>query len=53
MVHWAKQNTIRIATRIEFQKRGSPHVHSFIEKTIYAQLPDHLSNPELFELVKT
>ena len=25
----------------------------FIEKTINAQLPDHLNNPELFELVKT
>ena len=25
----------------------------FIEKTINAQLPDHLSDPELFELVKT
>ena len=56
------------AIRIEFQERGSPHVHSFIwifnapnktaytkfiEKTINAQLPDHLNNPELFELVKT
>ena len=25
----------------------------FIEKTISAQLPDHLNDPELFELVKT
>ena len=25
----------------------------FIEKTIKAQLPDHLKDPELFELVKT
>ena len=58
------------AIRIEFQKKDSPHVHSFIwifnapniedeaayiefiEKTINAQLPDHLSDPELFELVK-
>ena len=54
---------------IEFQEQGSPHVHSFlwifnatnieaayiefIEKTINAQLPNHLSDPELFELVKT
>ena len=59
------------AIRIEFQERGSPHVHSFItifnasnieneaayieliEKTINAQLSGHLSNPELFELVRT
>ena len=57
------------AIHIEFQERGSPHVHSFIwifsapniqnetayikftEKTINAQLPDHLKDPELFELV--
>ena len=25
----------------------------FIEKTIKTQLPNHLNNPELFELVKT
>ena len=59
------------AIRIEFQERGSPHVHSFIwifnapnieneaayieiiEKTINAQLPDYLNDPEAFELVKT
>ena len=59
------------AIRIEFQERGSPHVHSFIwifnapniqnetayiefiEKTINAQLPDHLKESERFELVKT
>ena len=59
------------AIRIEFQERGSAHVHSFIwtfnapnieneaayiefiEKTISAQLPDHLNDPELSELVKT
>ena len=58
------------AIRIEFQERGSPHVHlfiwifnapnieneavymEFIEKTIHGQLPDHLNDPELFELVK-
>ena len=57
--------------RIEFQERGSPHVHSFIwifntpnlqnqaayidsiEKTINAQLTDHLNDQELFELVET
>ena len=51
------------AIRIEFQERGSPHVHSFIwifnapniqnetayiefiEKTINAQLLDHLKEP--------
>ena len=56
------------AVRIEFQKKVIPHVYSFvwifnapnieaahigfIEKTINAQLPDHLNNPELFDLVK-
>ena len=53
----------KYAICIEFQKRGSPHVHSFIwlfnapnieneaayiesiEKTINAQLPDHLNDP--------
>ena len=61
----------KYAIRIEFQERGSPHVHLFIsifngsnieyevayieliEKTINAQLPNHLHNPEIFELVKT
>ena len=55
---------------IEFEERGSPHVHSFIwifnapniqnetayiefiKKTINAQLPDHLKDPEIFELIK-
>ena len=56
------------AIRIEVQERSSPHVNSFIwvlnapnienedayiEKTISAQLPDHLNDPKLFELVKT
>ena len=61
----------KYAIRIEFQGRGSPHVHSFIwifnapnieneaayiefiKKTISTQLPDHLNDPELFELGKT
>ena len=59
------------ATRIEFQERGSPYVHSFIwifnapniqnqadcisfiEKTINAELPNHLNDLVLLELVKT
>ena len=67
----ALRKTKYYAIRIEFQERGSLHVHlfiwifnapnteneaayiEFIEKTINVQLPDHLSNPELFELLKT
>ena len=53
------------AIRIEFRERGgiwifnAPDIENevvytdFIEKTINAQLPDHLYNLELFELVKT
>ena len=59
------------AISIEFQERGSPHVHAFIwifsapniqnetayiefiEKTINAQLPDHLKELKLCELFKT
>ena len=59
------------AITIEFQERGSSHVHSFIwifkapnikneavytefiEKTTNGQLPKHMNDPELFELVKT
>lgn len=53
--------------RIEFHKRGSPHVHlffsifnnngeeyiSFTEKTINAKLSDSKSQPDLFNLLKT
>ena len=59
----------KYAIRLEFQEWSSPHVHSFVwifnapnnqNETAYiefieivAQLPDHLKEPQLFELVRT
>ena len=61
----------KYALRVEFQERGSPHVHAFIwilnapkigneteylafiEKSISANLPHPVEQPELFELVKS
>ena len=58
------------ALQVEFQERGSPHVHAFIwilnapkvgneteyiafiEKSVSANLPDPVEQPELFELLK-
>ena len=65
------EKTKYYAIRIEFQEKGSTHIHSFIliydspnfeneapfiefvAKTINAELPGHLIDPELFERVNT
>ena len=67
--HWAKQNIVLYVLNFRkggsphvhsfISIFNAPSIENetshieFIEKTIRAQLPDHLSNPELFELVKT
>ena len=69
MVHWEKQNITlyvlsfkkRVAHNVHSFKWvfSAPNIQNetayieFIEKAINAQLPDHLEEPKIFELVKT
>ena len=67
MVRHVLGKTVAMIYVIEFQKRGLPHCHMLIileeqsklrtpediDSAICAEIPDRISNPELYDIIKT